>query len=160
MHAKPFSQATFFFTIGICLLVGITGSWFTHQSLHSWYPLLHKPSFTPPNWLFPVAWTLLYILMGTAWALILNKNISLTSKLTCSAAFLVQLFFNFLWSFLFFYLQNPLFGLLDISALWVAIGFTFWIFNSYSRIAALLLLPYWAWVNFAWLLNYRIWMEN
>ncbi|MCE5318904.1 MAG: tryptophan-rich sensory protein, partial [Parachlamydia sp.] len=129
-------------------------------SLHTWYPLLRKPSFTPPNWLFPVAWTILYVMMGWAWASVVSQEIPKANKLMLSAIFGLQLLLNFLWSFFFFYLQSPLLALIDLSLLWVALGFTILVFCSYSRLAAALLVPYWAWVSFAWMLNFQIWMLN
>lgn len=146
--------------IGICLLVGLCGSWLTHQSLQTWYPLLRKPSFTPPNRLFPVVWTVLYVMIGWAWAMVACQVIPKANQLMLSRIFLFQLFLNLLWSFFFFYLQSPLLALVDVTLLWIAIGFTIKVFYSYSRVAAALLLPYWAWVGFAWMLNYKIWMLN
>ena len=98
------------FAIGLCLLVGASASWFTHQSVNSWYVLLNKPALTPPNWLFPVVWTLLYIMMGVAWATVLSQKIATYSKINASTAFLTQLGLNFFWSLFFFYKRDPFFS--------------------------------------------------
>lgn len=150
----------YLFALGVCLLIGLTASWFTHQSLYTWYPLLHKPALTPPNWVFPVVWTILYLIMGISWGMILNKEMPTANKLFASTFFGLQLFFNFLWSFLFFYLQKPLLALIDLSLLWLAIGLTIMIFQMYSRLAGWLLFPYWMWTSYAWLLNFSIWWNN
>ncbi|MFH1457342.1 MAG: TspO/MBR family protein, partial [Patescibacteria group bacterium] len=95
-------------------LAGIVGSVFTVSAIPTWYAGLIKPNFSPPNWLFGPMWVLLYILMGISVYLIwqnieknkINRNIFYL--------FWVHLFFNAIWSIIFFGLQNPGFAFVDI----------------------------------------------
>jgi tryptophan-rich sensory protein len=142
----------------VCLGVGMLGGLFTEHSVATWYPTLNKPSWTPPNWTFPIVWTLLYTLMGVSLWLVLNA--ATVGKTPAYIAFYLQLLFNFAWSILFFYLQNPYLALIDITLLWLAIIGTFILFWQHSRLAALLLVPYFLWVSYAFSLNWFIAINN
>jgi len=159
-HPQKSHINCYIFAIGICLLVGLCASWFAQQGLHDWYPQLKKPSFTPPNWVFPVAGTVFYVMMGWAWATLLSKEIPAANKLLLSSLFGFQLLLNLLWSVFFFYLRNPFLAMFDLIFLWGAIAFTILVFSSYSRLAAHLLLPYWVSVFLVWILNVKIWALN
>jgi benzodiazapine receptor len=141
-------------------LAAVSASLVTRPNIPSWYAGLAKPGFTPPNWLFPVAWTLLYGMM--AWALwrILSGPIDQPGRRTAVAAFFVQLLLNALWSFAFFGAHSPPAGLAVIVALLAAILWTIAAFRRLDRIAAALLLPYLAWVAYATVLNGAIWRLN
>jgi tryptophan-rich sensory protein len=150
----------FIIAILICQLAGIIGSLFTTPSIPTWYASLEKPSFAPPNWLFGPVWITLFTLMGISFYLVWNKG--LKNKMIKKGLFIfgIQLFLNVLWSFLFFGLRSPLYGFIEIIVLWIAIGFTILKFYRISKNAALLLLPYIAWVSVAATLNYYIWILN
>lgn len=136
-----------------CELVGIIGSIFTVSAIPTWYALLNKPWFAPPNWLFGPVWTALYAGMGVAgyllWELAQNKKKAKIAR----KFFAAQLLLNFIWTPVFFGLRSPELGLCVILPMWLAIVLT--IRSSYlvSRTAACLLIPYLAWVSFASLLN-------
>jgi benzodiazapine receptor len=146
--------------LGACLLVsflpGAIGAAFPPGD---WYAHLEKSSLTPPGWVFPIAWTLLYIAMGVALYLFLvqapprNRRAGL-------AVFGVQLVLNGAWSWIFFGLQAPGAALVEIVALWLAIVATIVVFHRHSRAAAKLLVPYLAWVSFATYLTFAIWTMN
>jgi len=150
----------FILSIALCQSVGLIGSLFTTPSIPTWYTSLQKPSFAPPNWLFGPVWITLFTLMGISFYLVWNKR--LKNKLVKKGLFIfgIQLVLNMLWSFLFFGLQSPLYGLIEIIVLWIAIGVTIFKFYKISKNAALLLLPYIAWVSIAVILNYYIWILN
>jgi translocator protein len=148
-----------FFCIFLCLGVGFLGSFFMKGSLDSWYTTLHKPSFTPPNYLFGPVWTILYITIGISFWIILSKQTEMKNHLPYKI-FALQLFLNSIWTFLFFYIKSPLTALVDISFLLVAIFFNIAIFAKYSFTAAILLVPYFFWVAFASILNFLIWKMN
>jgi len=152
-----------------CEAAGIIGSIFTAPNIPSWYASLQKPFFSPPNWLFAPAWTLLFLLMGVAFYLILESKAKgptkngakkINSKSKAKGFFLAQLFLNILWSALFFGLRNPLAGFVEIIFLWVFIAITIFEFSKVSKKAAYLMVPYIAWVSFAAMLNYSIWILN
>ncbi|WP_410507930.1 TspO/MBR family protein [Methanosarcina hadiensis] len=144
----------------ICQLAGIIGSIFTSSSLDSWYPLLEKPSFNPPSWVFFPVWTTLYTLMGISLYLVWEKGMRHREVKIGVFLFGLQLGLNTLWSFLFFGLRSPYYAFLEILILWAAILLTIVQFWKVSKPASLLLIPYILWVSFAALLNYRIWVLN
>lgn len=146
------------FSILLPLLAGFLGSYFTLSSIDTWYQTLNKPFFNPPNFLFGPVWTILYILMGFSFYLVLtskSKKKDLAVKI-----FFVQLFLNLLWSFIFFGLQNPVLAFLEIAVLWIAIFMTIKLFLPISKNAVYLLIPYIAWVSFALILNLSIALLN
>lgn len=144
--------------LAVCLFIGTFEGIATHHSVSNWYQTLVKPSGTPPNWVFPVVWTILYTMIGFAWWLVWIAPGH--DKRLAFSLFALQLFLNFLWSWLFFYLENPLLGMLDIVMLWLAIIATIIAFKRHSPVAAVLLIPYLLWVTYAARLNFLIWLNN
>jgi translocator protein len=143
-----------------CLAAGAIGSIFTRSAIPTWYAALEKPAFNPPNWLFAPVWTLLYVLMGVAAFLVWRKGLENRQVRIALIVFLVQLVLNALWSVVFFGLESPLYGVVVIAALWVAILFTVLKFYRISLTASVLLWPYLLWVTFAAVLNVSIWLLN
>jgi tryptophan-rich sensory protein len=139
--------------IAVCLAVGLIGSLFTSGSLKAWYPMLTKPWFTPPDWLFGPVWTALYIMMGAAAFLIWRKGWNTQGVRVALIAFGIQLLLNALWSPAFFGLRSTLAGLIVIVLLLAAITLTTLLFFTISRPAGALMIPYLAWVSFATSLN-------
>lgn len=148
------------FCIFLCLSAGGIGASFTASAIPTWYATLVKPSFAPPNWVFAPVWTLLYILMGLAAAIVWQKGLQNPQVRTALVAFLIQLILNMIWSALFFGLRSPLCGLIDILFLWTMILVTIAQFSKVSVPAALLLIPYILWVTFATGLNFGIFLLN
>lgn len=147
-------------SVVVCLGVGYASSIVTQSSVVDWYPTLEKPFFNPPSWVFAPVWTLLYIMMGVAAGLIWGNPISLDLKKKALTLFLTQLGLNALWSILFFGLKNPLLALIEIVLIWLFIRETYLAFKPINHTAAYLLIPYWAWVSFATILNAAIWWLN
>jgi benzodiazapine receptor len=144
----------------LCILVGAAGSVFTVTGPGSWYDLLIKPSFNPPNWIFGPVWTTLYILMGISLYLVLREWKKGVDIRIAGGLFAVQLFLNFIWSYMFFGLQSPTYAFIVIVLLWVAILATIVTFFRINHIAGYLLVPYILWVSFASILNYSIMVLN
>ena len=144
----------------LCLSAGGIGSTFTASAIPAWYATLVKPSFSPPNWVFAPVWTLLYITMGLAAAIVWQKSLGNPRVRTALVIFLVQLILNMIWSVLFFGLRSPLYGLVDILFLWAMILVTIAQFSKVSIPAAALLIPYILWVTFATGLNLGIFLLN
>ncbi len=120
-----------------------------------WFDALSKPDIIPPGWVFGVAWTILYILLGIALALILNAR-GAQGRGIALALFFGQLLLNFIWSPLFFGAhQVSLALLLILMILGLAIATTF-AFARIRKAAAWLLVPYLVWLSFASILNYKI----
>ena len=150
---------TLLLLIVICEGVGALGSLFTISAITTWYAGLVKPTFNPPSFLFAPVWTTLYFLMGVSLFLVLQKKLK-KQKNFLIILFAVQLFLNFLWSVIFFGMHLPLAALIEISLLWISIALLIIDFWKFSKPAAVLLLPYIAWVSFAAFLNLSIVLLN
>ena len=158
---KPMNIVKLVVACAVPFLIGIMGSLFmTADTLGNWYANLHKPPFNPPNWIFGPVWTTLYIMMGISAFLIWQKGLDNKIVRIALVCFVVQLFLNAIWTPLFFGLHSPLLGLIDIVLLLNAIIVTVFAFSKISRPAALLLIPYLAWVSFATILNASIYLLN
>ena len=143
----------------ICLATAGIGAAWTNLSVGDWYAAIKKPTWNPPNWLFGPVWTALYIGMAVAAWLVWRKN-GLADAWLPLLLFGVQLFFNAVWSALFFGMRSPGIAFVDIVLLWFAILATIVTFGRVSSLAATLLVPYLAWVSFATVLNWSIWRMN
>jgi len=157
-HATPLHPLTKSIGLVVCLLVTFAaaalGSIATGTSVGQWYQSLTKPSLTPPDWVFGPVWTALYIMMAVAAWLLWQKKGFYHVRWPL-ALFLLQLALNTLWSVIFFGLRSPALAAIEIVVLWLAIAATLVAFWRHSVVAALLLLPYLAWVTFAALLNFQ-----
>ncbi|MGA1197518.1 MAG: TspO/MBR family protein, partial [Candidatus Latescibacterota bacterium] len=142
------------FSIVICQLAGVIGSFFTVSSVSTWYVTLNKPFFNPPNWLFGPVWITLYFLMGISLYLIWN-NVDKDTK-SARIVFFIQLGLNTLWSLLFFGLKSPFLAFIEIIVLWLFILLNILFFYQKSKAASYLLIPYFVWVSFASVLNFSI----
>lgn len=140
--------------VSVCLGLGYMSGQVTQSSVETWYPTLVKPSFNPPNWAFPVAWTTLFMFMGIAAGLVWAKIEEKLKKVQIALLFFgLQLILNALWSILFFGLRNPRFALIEIILLWILIYQTYLKFKRINATAGYLFIPYLAWVGFATILN-------
>ncbi|CAM3519637.1 tryptophan-rich sensory protein [Halomonas sp. FME1] len=140
-------------------LVGLTASTGARFRPDSWYRELSKPSWTPPDIAFPIAWGILYILMAiAAWRLYMADHSSWrTAGLVVYA---LQLLVNAAWSWLFFGRKQIVAALADIVGLLSLITVAIAVFSQVSTLAAWLMVPYWLWVALALALNASIWRLN
>lgn len=139
------------------MLVATTGASFEPGN---WYSDLDKPAGTPPNWVFPVAWSALYLLIAIAgWLAWTRPGQSVMQRaMTCYG---IQLLLNASWSWLFFGQHWTVAGLINIVLLIVAIGLNIRLFMPLNRLAAALLIPYFIWVTYAAYLNAGIvWLNT
>ena len=136
-----------------CMAAGLTGSLFPPGK---WYSELNKPVWTPPNWVFPVAWPILYLLMSYSGATLAT----LESAGSALALWALQISLNTLWTPVFFGLKNLKLGLIIILLLLVSVAICTYVFWLYAWIAGLLFLPYLAWVVFAAALNATVFKLN
>ena len=135
------------------------GSLATIPNIPTWYAALHKPLLNPPNWVFGPIWSMLYLLMGIALALIILEN-SRRSKKNAYFWFGLQLILNATWSLTFFGLHSPWLGVVVIIALISSILMTLREFYRIKKYSVWLLLPYLAWVCFATYLTIGIALLN
>ncbi len=126
----------------------------------TYYHQLIKPGFAPPAIVFPIVWTILYILMGTSSYIILSQNKSQEKIKDAMFYYWVQLGLNFIWPILFFGLQLRLTALINLVLLLICVIIMVYKFYKIKPIAAYLNIPYVAWLSFAMILNYFIWLIN
>jgi len=123
------------------------------------YGQLLQPSWAPPAWLFGPVWSVLFVLMGiSAWLVWRRHGFGVAGA--ALKLYLTQLVANALWTWLFFAWRQGAMALAEIALLWLLIAATIYLFWQLHRLAALLLLPYLAWVSFAAALNFSLWRLN
>jgi tryptophan-rich sensory protein len=143
-------------TVPAILLLGtLSGKAANSGYGNPWFDALAKPAFMPPGWAFPVAWTILYILLGLSLAMILNAR-GAKGRGLAIGIFLVQLALNYSWSPLFFAAHKVATALLVIVAMIILTAIAAFLFARIRRTAAWLLIPYLAWLCFAAALNFEI----
>lgn len=123
------------------------------------YGQLAQPPWAPPAWLFGPVWSVLFTLMGvSAW--LVWRDHGFRGAGAALTLYIAQLLANALWSWLFFAWRQGAFAFAEIVVLWLLIAGTMFCFWRLHRLAALLLLPYLAWVSFAAALNLALWRLN
>jgi len=158
---KPNQIFKFFVALVVCFGVsGVSAVFTSKDSIVNWYAQLQKPSFTPPDWVFGPAWTILYLLMAISVFLVWKKGMDYPKVKQSLGLFLVQLALNSIWTPLFFGFHLILSAFIEIIILWVAILATMLAFKRISLSASILLIPYLIWVGFATILNGSIWYLN
>lgn len=146
-------------SVAIPLIVGFVSGFLTRNSMEQ-FAQLNKPPLSPPGFLFPIVWTILYILMGIASYLVFTSNKKQQDVKDALTVYALQLVFNFFWSIFFFNFEWYLFSFFWLIALWVLILRTILLFYPISKIAAYLMIPYLIWVTFAGYLNLGIYLLN
>ena len=121
-----------------------------------WYDALQKPSWTPPNWLFPVAWTTLYLLMSLS----AMRVAQLPDAGQALAFWAMQIAFNTLWTPVFFGLRRMRAALVVMAFLWLSVAATTFAFWQMDWLAGLMFAPYLLWVSVAGALNFSVWRLN
>jgi tryptophan-rich sensory protein len=145
--------ALFLTYLAACGAAAATGAMFQPGD---WYRGLAKPRWTPPDWLFPVAWTVLYLSMSAAAA----RVAMLPNTGQALALWSVQIALNTLWTPVFFGLRRIGAGLVIIFLLWLAVAATMVAFWQHDAIAGALFVPYLVWVTVAGMLNRSVWHRN
>lgn len=173
------SAVQLIFSVALAQMAGFLGSMATRPNIDSWYSALEKPGFTPPEWIFPVVWPLLYLMMGVAAWLIFRardqsnpgfwkggtsyESMFLRNKPSRGFALTVyatQLFLNALWSFLFFHWKLIGLAALEILVLLGLVLLSARLFYRIRPAAGLLMVPYVLWLIYAAALNGAIWWLN
>lgn len=145
--------------IFIPLAVGGISGFITSNSMES-FKMINKPLLSPPGFLFPIVWTILYILMGISSYLVISSEKNKTRVKEALFTYGLQLVFNFFWPIIFFHLEWYMFAFVWLVLLWVFIFNTIISFYEISKSAAYLLVPYLLWVTFAGYLNLGIYLLN
>lgn len=145
--------------LAVPLAVGGLSTLLTREGMER-FKTAAKPPLTPPDWLFPVVWTVLFILMGLASYLVWKSGGSRRNVRTALSIYGAQLAFNFCWSIIFFDLEMYLFAFFWLVALWGLILAVTVLFHQHSPAAAYLMVPYLLWVAFAGYLNMGVYLLN
>ncbi len=151
---------SYIIAIIIPLVVGGLSALFTMGNMNI-YDELKTPPLSPPSILFPIVWTILYILMGISSGIIYNaENTTAISRNSALYTYAQSLFFNFFWSIFFFNLRAFLFSFFWLLVLLFLIVRTIIKYYKINKTAAFLQIPYLIWVTFAGYLNFGIWWLN
>lgn len=154
MFKKP---VPYIFSVALSLGIGGLSAFLTKDSIPI-YSEINRPSLSPPAELFPIVWTILFVLMGIAAALIWCSN---GKQLDTALIFYgAQLVFNFCWSLIFFNFRAFFIAFIWLLILLMLIGITTIKFFRIKKLSGWLMLPYFFWVCFAGYLNFMIWMLN
>ncbi len=145
--------------VAIPLIVGGLSALISKSGFEK-YAEMPKPALSPPSWLFPVVWTILYVLMGIASYRIFTAEGDMTKRKNALIFYGIQLFFNFAWTIVFFNFGLYLFAFIWLVVMWALIIVTMLKFYKIDKKAGFLILPYLLWVTFAGYLNFGVFLLN
>lgn len=154
-----FNLKKFLISIAIPLVTGGLSAFITRDDMDL-YLQINQPPLSPPGWIFPVVWSILYTLMGISLYLIWNSGANKDEKRRAFVFFAAQLFLNFIWSPIFFGSRQFLLAFIVLILMWI---FTLGMIVSFYKIskpAGLLQIPYLLWLTFAGYLNFAIYLLN
>ena len=143
---------------GLLVISSVLGT-LTRSNIDSWYTTLNRSVLTPPSYVFPIAWTLLYIMIAfSGWTL--WRTQSFAKLILIKRLYIMQLLLNWSWSPLFFYYHLTGISLVSLVAMDVSVALI--VYFSYAKIrsVSMLMLPYLGWILFATYLNFYIWQYN
>ncbi len=141
------------------LLVGLLAGFLTKDSI-VFYEVLNKLSLAPPPILFPIVWSILYLLSGIASFLVLRKGFARPDVKEAMYTFWLWLALSFLWPIVFFNFRAPVLAFIILIAMWIFVGITTTRFYRISKVAGFLLVPLWLWTTFAAYLNLAVILLN
>lgn len=153
------NRKPYLFWILLAEAVGALSGWLSRDGMKIYGVTIAKPPFSPPGWLFPVVWTLLYALMGIGAA---RVYLSPTSRIRSRGLnlFIAQLTMNFFWSPIYFILQAFRAAFFWLLLLWVLVLWMIFTFRKVDSLSAKLQIPYLLWLTFAAYLNLGVWLLN
>lgn len=147
----------------VCILIplalGGVSAWLTHSSMEH-YANIYKPVLSPPGWVFPVVWTILYVLMGVASYLIRVADVSDPRKKRALTLYAIQLLVNVIWPLIFFNAEKYLLAFAWLVLLWLLVWGCTASFRYISKRAGQLLIPYLIWLFYAGYLNLGVYLLN
>lgn len=140
------------------ILIGFASSILTRESMII-YGTLDKPPLSPPSIVFPIAWTILYLLMGIASAIVYDSKAS-SDRVIGLILHFVQLIFNFFWSIIFFNQKNYLMAFIWLILLWLIVLSMIMYYKKVNNLASIMNMPYLVWLTFAGYLNLMVYIMN
>ncbi len=157
MQFKQFQWKTFWYSFALTFLFAIGGGIVTYAGMPQYEAAVH-PALTPPSWLFPVVWSILFLLMTYSAAVIYDSGHPDLSK--AIFVYALQLTMNFWWCVLFFGFKLYLFAFIWLILLWIAVLVMIILFYRINKMAGLLQIPYLVWLTFAAYLNLGLYLLN
>ena len=147
--------------IWIVLLIAIGGfiGSLTKPEISTWYSTLNRSPVTPPNYVFPIAWTILYGIIGACGWLIWRPQ-AFPKISVIKTLYVTQLILNWSWTPLFFHYHLTGLSLVVLGAMDILVGTIIWLAYQKTRAVSLLMIPYLSWILFASYLNFYIWQYN
>ncbi len=139
--------------------MGALSAIFTNNSMDK-YKNYNRPILSPPGWLFPIVWSILFVLMAISAYIVYTSNATKKEKTDALFLYFLQLVINFFWTIIFFSFDQLLLGFLWIILLWIVVIFMMVSFFKIKPIAAYLQIPYILWLSFAAYLNLGIYVLN
>lgn len=156
LNLKKIDWKLLVISLVIVYAVAFAGSVFTSaQTNTSWYDSI-RPEITPPNYVFPIVWNILFFLIAISLYLAWKGAKKKSDKKEIAWVFGINLFLNLSWSIIFFGLQMTRIAFFELLLLWLSIVAMIYATHKIKPLASYLLIPYWAWVSFAGYLNYLI----
>lgn len=150
-------------TLTACLLIpvaaGALSAFLTRNGMQA-FEQARQPVLTPPQWLFPIVWTVLYLMMGTASYLVAVSKKPLQLRRQALTVYAFQLAVNVIWPLIFFNLRQYLLAFIWLIFLWLLVWLTFTAFSRVNKTAGKLLVPYLLWLLFAAYLNFSVYLLN
>ena len=146
-----------FINLAIPLSVGFISSFLTKDSMNM-YKNVNQPEFAPPSTIFPVVWTILYILMGISSYIVVESDSNLKGK--SIFVYYMQLIVNFFWPIIFFNLRMYLFAFFWLLLLWILTFYMIILFKKINKLSSYIQIPYLLWLTFASFLNFSVYLLN
>ena len=146
-------KSEIFFSL-LFLFIGMIVGKLSNTDNNQWYNNLQKASFTPPRIIFPIIWSILYLMLGVIFARILKIKRNIIILL-----FIAQFIFNIIWPFIFFYFNKIDLALYDIIIFWIVTSYLIYL-SKEEKIISILFIPYFMWISLALVLNYYIYILN
>ena len=145
--------------IAVTELVGVLSALLSRKGMQAYDATVNQPPFVPPMWVFPVVWSILFVLMGIGAAMVWLAPESALRRRGLNL-FVAQLIVNFFWSLIYFNLQAFGFAFVWLVLLWLLVAWMSWTFYQVEPLAGLLQIPYLLWLTFAGYLSFSVWMLN
>ncbi len=159
MEQKNKNYLSLFLWIGLLILIGSAIGSLTKTEVNTWYSSLNRSSLTPPNYIFGVAWTILYTVIAISGFLIWRTSPS-QSLLIIKSLYVIQLIINWSWTALFFRYRLTCVSLLGLIVMDIAVATIIYLAYPKVKYVSLLMMPYLLWILFATYLNFYIWQYN
>ena len=141
------------------IAIGVVIGSVTKPNISTWYSTLNRSTLTPPSYVFPIAWTILYGMIGACgWLIWRNKAFPKLSVI--KTLYVTQLILNWSWTPLFFHYHLTGFSLVVLGLMDILVGALIWLTYRNMRAVSLLMIPYLLWILFASYLNFYIWQYS